>query len=161
MKKKVKQKYQSIKPDGRSYTELVSEYEREEMPDYSFKSKTQAMGKNAKKLRTGRIIKTVLSVIGAIAVVYTGYFIVALIKGVNARPQTSTTQYVVVTGQESTTVPAELESTTSLTTTTEKADKKDTNKKSDKENDDKNDDTDEDKENDKDESNTVAEDSNT
>lgn len=111
MKKSTKKKYQNIKPDGQSYNDLVSEYEREEMWDYSFKSNAQAMGKNAKKIRRLKIVRIVLSVIGAILVVYLGYFIIALIKGVNSRPQTTTAEYVIISEQESTTVPATDEST--------------------------------------------------
>ncbi|MBR2589598.1 MAG: hypothetical protein IKE65_01595 [Clostridia bacterium] len=122
MKKSQKKKFQNIKPDGQAYTELVSEFERKEMADYSFKSNAQAMGKNAKKLRKNKIIRAVLSIIGAILVLYLGYFIVALIKGVNSRPQTSPSEYVVVT-QEQTTVPSTQQTTVPVskeTTTAEK-----------------------------------------
>lgn len=111
MKKSTKKKYQNIKPDGQAYSDLVSEYEREEMWDYSFKNNAQAMGKNAKKIRRLKIVRIVLSVIGAILVVYLGYFIIALIKGVNSRPQTTTAEYVIISEQESTTVPSTDEST--------------------------------------------------
>ncbi|MBE6818030.1 MAG: hypothetical protein E7517_02570 [Ruminococcaceae bacterium] len=105
MKEKQKKKYQYLKPDGQAYAELVSEYERDEMPDYSFKSSAQAMGKNAKKLKRIKIVRIVLSVIGAILVLYLGYFIIALIKGVNSRTQVTTTAYVEMTQDERTTVP--------------------------------------------------------
>ena len=111
MKKNNKQKYDRLKPDGKAYEELVSNYEQAEMPDYSFKNNSQAMGKNAKKLRRIKIIRTVLSVIGAIIIIYLGYFIVAVIKGVNSRPQTTTAQYVEIIEEESTTVPVSEETT--------------------------------------------------
>lgn len=105
MKKHTKKKYESIKPDGSAYAELASEYERDEMPDYSFKSNSQAMGKNAKKLKRIKIVRAVLSVIGAILVLYLGYFIIAVIKGVNSREYTTTAPYIEITEQEETTVP--------------------------------------------------------
>lgn len=111
MKKNSKQKYDRLKPDGKAYEELVSDYEQEQMSDYSFKSNSQAMGKNAKKLRRIKIIRAVLSVIGAIIVIYLGYFIVAVIKGVNSRPESTTAQYVEIIEEESTTVPASEETT--------------------------------------------------
>ena len=106
MKEKQKKKYQYLKPDGQAYAELVSEYEKDEMPDYSFKSNAQAMGKNAKKLKRIKIVRIVLSLIGAILVLYLGYFIIALIKGVNSRTQVTTTAYVEMTQDERTTVPS-------------------------------------------------------
>ena len=105
MKQNKKKKYQNIKPDGQAYAELVSEYEKEEMPDYSFKSHAQAMGKNAKKLQRIKAVRIILSIIGAILVLYLGYFIIALIKGVNSRTQVTTTAYVEMTQDERTTVP--------------------------------------------------------
>lgn len=104
-KKNSKEKYDNLKADGQAYEELVSEYEREEMPDYSFKSSAQAMGRNAKKLRRIKLLRTVLSVIGAVLVLYFGYFVVALIKGVNSREQSTTAQHVEISTTESTTVP--------------------------------------------------------
>ena len=95
-----------MKPDGQAYAELVSEYEKDEMPDYSFKSNAQAMGKNAKKLKRIKIVRIILSLIGAILVLYLGYFIIALIKGVNSRTQVTTTAYVEMTQDERTTVPS-------------------------------------------------------
>ncbi len=115
MKKSVKKKYSDIKPDGQEYAALVSEFEKGEMSDYSFKSNAQAMGKNAKKLRRNKIIKTVLSIIGAILVLYFGYFIIALIKGVNAR--TGPTEVYIETTVEATTVPASRPATTVPRTT--------------------------------------------
>lgn len=118
MKKSVKKKYDNLKADGSAYAELASEYERGEMADYSFKNRSQAMGKNAKKIRTRKIIRIVLSVIGAVLVLYIGYFIIALIKGINSRPQTTTAEYVLdITEQEDTTLP----STTEPQTTTRSA----------------------------------------
>ena len=126
MDKKTKKKFQNIKPDGQAYSDLVSEFDRKEMADYSFKSNAQAMGKNAKKLRKNKIIKTILSIIGAILVLYLGYFIVALIKGINSRPQSPTSEYVITTKEEKTTVPSTEQTTIPIskqTTTAEKADR--------------------------------------
>jgi len=105
MKKNSKEKYDKLKPDGKAYEELVSEYEREQMPDYSFKNRSQAMGKNAKKLKRIQVLRVVLSLFGAVLVIYLGYFIIAVIKGVNSREQTTTAQHVEVYEPESTTVP--------------------------------------------------------
>ncbi|MBQ6380802.1 MAG: hypothetical protein IJJ41_04265 [Clostridia bacterium] len=112
MKKQVKKKYQNIKPDGQAYEELVSAYEREEMWDYSFKSRSQAIGKNAKKLMRMRALKIVLSILGAVLVLYFGYFIVEVIKGVNSRSQQATQEYVTLTEDARTTVPSTDQSTT-------------------------------------------------
>ena len=117
MKNSDKKKYQTPKPDGQAYADLVSEYEREEMWDYSFKSNAQAMGKNAKKLKRMKIIRTVLAVIGAVMVIYLGYFIIALIKGINAREQTTTQEYIIISEDESTTVPSTQEESTVPSTT--------------------------------------------
>ena len=111
MKKSTKKKYETIKPDGSGYTELVSEYEREQMHDYSFKSAAKAMGKNAKRLKRMQMLRAVIAVLGAVIVLYFGYFIIAVIKGVNSRPQTTTAQYVEIVEQESTTVPTTEEDT--------------------------------------------------
>ncbi|MBQ3432384.1 MAG: hypothetical protein IJG23_06315 [Clostridia bacterium] len=115
MKKSTKKKYQNIKTDGQAYAELVSDYEREEMSDYSFKSGSQAMGKNEKKIRRLKIVRIVLSIIGAIFVLYLGYFIIALVKGVNSRETNTTEAYVIISEEESTTVPVSDESETSAT----------------------------------------------
>lgn len=102
-----------MKPDEHAYEELVSDYERSEMPDYSFKSNSQAMGKNAKKLKRNKIIKIILYVLGAIVVLYFGYFAVEVTKQVNSRAQTTTQEYVVIDStDESTTVPSTDENTT-------------------------------------------------
>ena len=119
MKKNSKQKYDRLKPDGKAYEELVSNFEQDQMSDYSFKKNSQAMGKNAKKLRRIKIIRTVLSVIGAIIIIYLGYFIVAVIKGVNSRAQTTTAQYVEIIEEESTTVPATEEQTAQPSTSSQ------------------------------------------
>ena len=114
----MKKKYKKMKPDEHAYEELVSDYERSEMPDYSFKSNSQAMGKNAKKLKRNKIIKIVLYVLGAIVVLYFGYFVVEVTKQVNSRPQTTTQEYVVIdSSEQSTTVPSTDESTTNESTT--------------------------------------------
>lgn len=118
-KKNSKKKYDNLKPDGAAYDELVSEYEREEMPDYSFKNRSQAMGSNARKLRRMKILKNVLCVIGAVLVLYCGYFIIALIKDLNSREQVTTAQYVEIIEQESTTVPEGYEDSQNPTVTTE------------------------------------------
>ena len=103
----MKKKYKKMKPDEHAYEELVSDYERDEMPDYSFKSNSQAMGKNAKKLRRNKILRAVIYVLGAIIVLYFGYFIVEVAKQVNSRPQTTTEEYVVIDSSDlSTTVPS-------------------------------------------------------
>ena len=101
-KKNSKKKYDNLKPDGAAYDELVSEYERDEMPDYSFKNRSQAMGANARKLRRMRF-----------------YFIIAVIKGVNSREQVTTAQYVEIIEPESTTVPEGYEESQSLPAVTE------------------------------------------
>ena len=109
----MKKKYKKMKPDEHAYEELVSDYERSEMPDYSFKSSSQAMGKNAKKLKRNKIIKIVLYILGAIVVLYFGYFVVEVTKQVNSRPQTTTQEYVVVESTDSsTTVPSTQEGAT-------------------------------------------------
>ena len=110
MKKSTKKKFQNIKTDGQAYADLVTDYEREEMADYSFKNGSQAMGKNEKKIQRKKIIRIILSIIGAILVLYFGYFIIALIKGINSRPQTTTAEYIIISEDESTTVPVTDES---------------------------------------------------
>lgn len=118
-KKDSKKKYDELKRDGRAYEELVSDYEKSEMSDYSFKSASQAMGKNAKKLRRIKILRIALSILGAVLVLYFGYFIIAVVKGVNSREQSTTAQYVETTTQESTTVPTTEEDTTVPQSTSE------------------------------------------
>lgn len=104
MRNKMKKKYKVMKKDDSSYQDLSTDYERNEMPDYSFKSKSQAMGNNAKKLHRYKIIRNVLCVIGAVLVVYIGYFIIEVTKQVNSRSKTDVTS-ALTTVAESTTFP--------------------------------------------------------
>ena len=124
MKKRNKKKYDNLKPDGKAYEELISDYEQAEMPDYSFKNNAQAMGKNAKKLRNRSILRIVLAVIGAIVVLYFGYFVVEVIKQVNSRPNSSTAQemenageYMYPSAESESTVPSTESSTEQYSTT--------------------------------------------
>lgn len=103
-----KKKYEVMKPRDDAYEELSNEYERENMPDYAFKSKSQAMGKNAKKVKRNKTIRTVAAVVGAILLVNIGYFVTEVVKGVNSRRDSDTTT-AITTQKEQTTFP---ESTT-------------------------------------------------
>lgn len=89
----MKKKYKVMKKDDSSYEDLTTDYERKEMPDYSFKSKSDAMGKNSRKLQRNKIIRAVLCVIGAILVLYLGYFIIEVTKQVNNRAKGTTAAY--------------------------------------------------------------------
>lgn len=88
----MKKKYKVMKKDEHVYEDMISEFDRQQLSDYDFKTKSQALGKNYRKLRRNRIISIILTVIAAVIVVYIGYFIIEVIKNLNTRDvsQTST-----------------------------------------------------------------------
>ncbi len=103
----MKKKYKEMKKDEHVYEDMISEFDRQQLSDYDFKTKGQALGKNYRKLKRDRIISIILTVIVSVIVVYIGYFIIEVIKNLNSRDMSradtqSTTSQVYTTYPENT-----------------------------------------------------------
>lgn len=103
-----KKKY-VMKEDASYYEELSTEYDRQQMADYSFKKRTDIEGRNVARLRRNRVIKVIFSVIGAFVIMSIGYFSVAVVRNSNEYHPVSTTT---TTTQPQTTYPETQEETT-------------------------------------------------